>query len=505
MQGDGTIRSSAQGLCLESSGVDNTGNGNPVQVWVCTGALNQKWDMIGSMLRNRRAQKCIDNTAGILDNGNPLQLWDCTTGNSHQVWTKIPVQGSSPAPAPPSSDAQILRNPAGCLDLYANGGSGTKVVLWTCMGNSNQNWIRYSDGTIRSQEKGLCLESAGVDSTGNGNLVQVWECTGAPNQQWDVNGNSIKTDDRKSASTILSTYQKTEIPFKYGTAQAALTSNGLWFVHPGPQNPTRPPPETCEGSLQTLKMTEPDWSGESVTFIDPNWNVKLAELLAGERNLFRIESHDIPSDMLSLADRHYKYTIDYAGGKQLQLCTWESMLVTILMLSNLRASAKQVEVVNGPAQATCSNGFNHESLGNSTATSAFPPVVYRTLEKASTNSECSSQGISWTPCGWLNDCCECAVPAPTVPGWQVPTEGFVRVGSSFYGGTPLSHTLNIRSSKGCDNFVADALDFIFDVSEALLPVLPFKKDNQKEKIGNILSMMKTGSSYGLKFSNTKCS
>ncbi|KAJ3233202.1 hypothetical protein HDU77_000718, partial [Chytriomyces hyalinus] len=172
MQGDGTIRSSAHSLCLESSGVDSTGNGNPVQVWVCTGALNQKWGMIGSQLRNRRALKCMDNTAGILDNGNPLQLWDCTTGNSHQVWTKIPVQGSAPAPASPTSGAQILRNPNGCLDLFANGGSGTKVVLWTCMENSNQNWIQYSDGTIRSQEKGLCLESAGVDSTGNSNLVQ---------------------------------------------------------------------------------------------------------------------------------------------------------------------------------------------------------------------------------------------------------------------------------------------------------------------------------------------
>ncbi|KAJ3238447.1 hypothetical protein HDU77_011513, partial [Chytriomyces hyalinus] len=472
MRNDGTIRSSAQGLCLESAGVDTTVNGNPVRVWACTGGLNQQWDYNGSQLRNRRAQKCIDNTNGISTNGNPLQLWDCTNGNANQVWTHQ-VSPAPPPPPPPPFGGRVFRNPAGCLDLYGNGGSGTKVVLWTCMGNSNQNWILYADGTIRSQEKGLCLESAGLDNTGNGNLVQVWTCHGKANQLWDVVGGAVK--NRLSQKCLDNAFNQSKDGNTIQIWDCTGSRNQQWNEGnpvPAPQDPPKEP-ENCEESLQTLKMTEPDWSGESVTFIDPNWEVRLAGLLAGERNLFKMETYDIPSDMVALVDRKYKYTIDFTGGIQPRHCTWEAIgLVTVLLLDNLKKSAKVVDAVNGPAQATCSFGFNQVApLGNSTATSVFPPVVYRQLEKAQNPNALLQANIGLHVDGLAT------AANVTFLHLQFPV-----------GRSPLKDS----SESGCDNFVSNAIEFMFDVGDSLLPVLPFKKDKQREKIANILTLMRNG-------------
>ncbi|KAI8831368.1 ricin B lectin domain-containing protein [Chytriomyces cf. hyalinus JEL632] len=502
MRSDGTIRSSAQGLCLESAGVDNTMNGNSVRVWACTGGLNQQWDHNGSQLRNRRAQKCLDNTNGASTNGNPLQIWDCA-GNTNQIWKKIMSQ-PAPPPPPPSSGGQILRNSAGCLDLYGNGGSGTKVVLWSCMGNSNQNWIQYADGTIRSEEKRLCLESAGLDNTGNGNLVQVWECHGQANQQWDVVGSSIK--NRKSQKCLDNAFNQSNDGNRIQMWDCTGSPNQQWTYGepmPGPQDPNTP--SDCELSMQKVKVMEPDLSGGSVTFIDPDWERKLVQLLAGDRNHFREEAKDIPGEMVALVDRRYKYTVEYSGGFQTQGCIWETTSIIVsLILSNLRESAKEVNVINGPGQVTCSNNFNDFArLENSTAAFVFPPVVYRKLETAGTNSACTDHGSYMTPCGKISNCCECDIPPPTVTGWQVSTEAFIRARPEKYDGKLLELKLNIKSSKACDSFFSDALDFVFDITDKFLPFMPFKS-NQKDKIKDIMAGMQSVSENVSKFTNLKC-
>ncbi|KAI8822274.1 ricin B lectin domain-containing protein, partial [Chytriomyces cf. hyalinus JEL632] len=83
---DGTIRSQEKGLCLESSGLDETRNGNAVQVWACHGQANQLWDVVGSSIKNRRTQKCLDNASNQSKDGNPIQIWDCS-GSPNQQWT----------------------------------------------------------------------------------------------------------------------------------------------------------------------------------------------------------------------------------------------------------------------------------------------------------------------------------------------------------------------------------------------------------------------------------
>ncbi|KAI8822275.1 hypothetical protein BJ741DRAFT_584614 [Chytriomyces cf. hyalinus JEL632] len=258
---------------------------------------------------------------------------------------------------------------------------------------------------------------------------------------------------------------------------------------PVPQDPNPSKPKTCEENMQKIIMTTPNWSGESVTFIDPNWATMLTLLLADEYNNFKPGPKGIPIDILAPADRKYQYTIEYTGGFQFPSCTWETTsLLTVVMLSNLEASAKKVEVFIAPAEVTCNFNFNQgNSLGNSTAASASPPVVYRKLENAGINSECSTTSTHVTPCGEISDCCECSTPATKVTGWQVSTEGFIRAGSKTYHGAPIDQQVFIKSTKACDNFASDALDFLFELSDAFLPFLPFKNGKQRDKINNIMS------------------
>ena len=64
-----------------------------------------------------------------------------------------------------------------CLDAPLNAVAGSKVQIWDCNGGTNQRWTLGSDGTVRGEASGLCLD---VDRnlTANGTVVLLWTCTG---------------------------------------------------------------------------------------------------------------------------------------------------------------------------------------------------------------------------------------------------------------------------------------------------------------------------------------
>ncbi len=73
-----------------------------------------------------------------------------------------------------------------CLDSNGQGTSpGTKVIIWSCNGQSNQQWNVNSNGTITGAASGLCLDVTGA-SAANGALVELWSCNGGSNQQWKL-------------------------------------------------------------------------------------------------------------------------------------------------------------------------------------------------------------------------------------------------------------------------------------------------------------------------------
>jgi hypothetical protein len=73
-----------------------------------------------------------------------------------------------------------------CLDAYENQTTpGTPVIIWPCNGAANQKWTFNGNGTISSQQSGLCLVME-MASTANGAKAILWTCHGGTNQQWTL-------------------------------------------------------------------------------------------------------------------------------------------------------------------------------------------------------------------------------------------------------------------------------------------------------------------------------
>ena len=71
-----------------------------------------------------------------------------------------------------------------CLDAPSTA-DGTKTIIWSCVGNSNQKWIRRPNGTLEAH--GKCLEVFNSNLS-NGADIGLAACNGGANQQWSING-----------------------------------------------------------------------------------------------------------------------------------------------------------------------------------------------------------------------------------------------------------------------------------------------------------------------------
>ncbi|WP_404870361.1 PHB depolymerase family esterase [Kitasatospora griseola] len=126
-------------------------------------------------LRAVAAGKCLTgaNTAA----GTQQQIRSCT-GAADQTWTR-------------TASNQLTVTVGGstlCLDANAKGTTnGTKVIVWSCNGQPNQQWQANANGTITGVQSGLCLDVAGL-GTADGTAVQLWSCSGGSNQQWKLGG-----------------------------------------------------------------------------------------------------------------------------------------------------------------------------------------------------------------------------------------------------------------------------------------------------------------------------
>ncbi len=119
--------------------------------------------------------RCIDVPNASQSNGTRVQLYDCN-GQSNQQWTYT------------SSRQLAVYGTSKCLD--ANGAAtanGTAVIIWDCNGGANQQWNINSNGTISGVQSGRCLD---VWGTANGQQVQLYDCHGQANQQFQFSGGS---------------------------------------------------------------------------------------------------------------------------------------------------------------------------------------------------------------------------------------------------------------------------------------------------------------------------
>ncbi|WP_214105623.1 endo-1,4-beta-xylanase [Acrocarpospora catenulata] len=119
-------------------------------------------------IRGVASNRCVDVPNSSTTDGTRVQLWDCHT-NSNQQWTYTSAQ-----------ELRVYGNK--CLDAGGSG-NGAAVQIYSCWGGNNQKWRINSDGTIVGVQSNLCLDAVNA-GTGNGTQLQLYSCWGGNNQKW---------------------------------------------------------------------------------------------------------------------------------------------------------------------------------------------------------------------------------------------------------------------------------------------------------------------------------
>jgi endo-1,4-beta-xylanase len=119
-------------------------------------------------IRGTQSGRCIDVPNASHDNGTRVALYDCNR-QSNQQWTY-------------TSGKQLTVYGNMCLDAAGSGNSAA-VQIYSCSGQANQQWNVNANGTISGVQSGRCLD---VWGTGNGQQVQLYDCHGQANQQFQL-------------------------------------------------------------------------------------------------------------------------------------------------------------------------------------------------------------------------------------------------------------------------------------------------------------------------------
>jgi Ricin-type beta-trefoil lectin domain len=116
--------------------------------------------------------KCLDDRGNRLANRTQVILWTCNSADASQEWT--------------FTSGELVHD-GKCADDRANGGSGTKVIVWTCARAPDETWShtgRDGEFVLGSRTHGrLCLTDPG-HSTANRTQLIVSACRNTASQHW---------------------------------------------------------------------------------------------------------------------------------------------------------------------------------------------------------------------------------------------------------------------------------------------------------------------------------
>ena len=116
--------------------------------------------------------KCLDDKANSPANRTEVIIWTCDAADSAEGWK--------------FTNGELVHG-GKCANDRANGGSGTKVILWTCNRSPDETWTHSaSDGefVLSSRSHGLlCLTDPGYSTTNRTQLI-VSACRNTSNQHW---------------------------------------------------------------------------------------------------------------------------------------------------------------------------------------------------------------------------------------------------------------------------------------------------------------------------------
>lgn len=124
------------------------------------------------------AGKCMDDTNNSSANGTKIQIWSCL-GDASQNWAYYPDTD-------PGGAGELVHN-GKCLDIVNRGtANGSRLQLWSCTGGANQQWyIIGGAGELYNPVSGKCIDDP-YSSTVNGRQLDIWSCNGEPWQAWTL-------------------------------------------------------------------------------------------------------------------------------------------------------------------------------------------------------------------------------------------------------------------------------------------------------------------------------
>jgi hypothetical protein len=116
--------------------------------------------------------KCVDDKGNSSANRAAIVIWSCSRSDQAENWK--------------FSNGEFVHNGM-CLNAKGSGGSGSKVILYSCNGGSNEKWSELANGELKLQAHGgtACLDDP-RSSTQNGTQLIVYNCKGSSNQKWSL-------------------------------------------------------------------------------------------------------------------------------------------------------------------------------------------------------------------------------------------------------------------------------------------------------------------------------
>jgi hypothetical protein len=116
--------------------------------------------------------KCVSDKGNSSANRTKIIIWNCSGTDQAENWK--------------FSNNEFVHN-GKCLNDQGNGGSRSKVILYTCNGASNEKWLQLANGELelRSHGGNLCLDDP-RSSTTNGTQLIVYNCKDSANQKWSL-------------------------------------------------------------------------------------------------------------------------------------------------------------------------------------------------------------------------------------------------------------------------------------------------------------------------------
>ena len=106
--------------------------------------------------------------------GTKVFLYKCH-GRENQRWTVTTAEDGTSA---------VVGTGGYCLDVRtSSGNAGTPVQLFKCHFKGNQRFIAGSDGTIKEEGSGKCLQATGAKDD---SPIVLAACTGAPTEKWKL-------------------------------------------------------------------------------------------------------------------------------------------------------------------------------------------------------------------------------------------------------------------------------------------------------------------------------